>query len=872
MSNKPIPLRPDFSNFPAELQSLPNWVMWRYLPPKSNGGKWPKVPFQPNGKTASTTDRSTWSSFDDCRVAYTQGGFDGVGFVFDGEVGADGHCYCGVDFDACIDENRKIQSLAGARVKRLKTYAECSVSGTGLHCIARAKPLDRIVKYDGVEIYTEKRFFTFTGGPLGGAFGKIESAEAEVQSLVDEVRAKEASAKKQFTKNTKSNDRSGNSWIQSASPEQLDQIVDHALAMISQNSCLLELEANHGNNAEYFKLTTSVARSGAPYAEDIFVKYASAAKNADPEEELRRHFARCSASPLSGDQPITVGTLLHLARQCGATFSKWKLKACDGATAEVRFIPGNEAAGRKALDKMVAADLAEDNALSPRLPAATHVPQNVEEKTNPVSDLMALHAKGASLNSQFLAMNKTYAVVKYGTQILVASIIDDDICLMKVEDFHKMLANLVVPIGNKEIAVSRLWFKWEDRRQYLRAGVVFQPGGPPEIKGDMLNLWCGFGIKPMPGSWSLLRDHIFKEVCSGRQEHFDYLIRWMAYAVQHPDRPMGVAVAFLGAQGAGKGIVARTFGKFFGKHFAHIANGDQLTGRFNASIGMSCAVFLDEALWAGDKKGEGVLKALITEPSLQLEAKFRDPIRVENRLRIIVASNNDWAIPAGVGDRRWFVLYVTDTYAGIAHQDYWDAVYSQIEHGGAAAMLHDLLSMDISSFNVRAIPHTAAKALQQVHSLHGTQAWLHHILHEGSVGGERWQDTGLTIDTDQAYTGYEDFSKRQREWRPDIKSVWSKKIHAALGPHIDTTRRTIGGGRVRSFQFAPLADCRQQFAFHLGAPDLDWDEEKQPDNQLLAVPEGLWDYEEDYLDDPNDEWEPETDPEPDYETEDEPPD
>ena len=48
----------------------------------------------------------------------------------------------------------------------------------------------------------------------------------------------------------------------------------------------------------------------------------------------------------------------------------------------------------------------------------------------------------------------------------------------------------------------------------------------------------------------------------------------------------------------------------------------------------------------GDKKGEGVLKALITEPRLQLEAKFRDPIMVENRLRIIVASNNDWIVPS----------------------------------------------------------------------------------------------------------------------------------------------------------------------------------------------------------------------------------
>jgi hypothetical protein len=287
----------------------------------------------------------------------------------------------------------------------------------------------------------------------------------------------------------------------------------------------------------------------------------------------------------------------------------------------------------------------------------------------PVSSLMGLHAQGASADKLCLAMNRAYAVVKYGTQILVA-IVNDDICLMKVEDFHKMLANITAIRSNEKIAVSRLWFKWKGRRQYLGAGVVFQPGGPPEIKGDMLNLWRGFGIKPIPGSWSLLRDHIFKVVCSGRQEYFDYLTRWMAYAVQHPDRPMGVAVAFLGPQGAGKGIVARTFGTFFGKHFAHIANGDQLTGRFNASIGMSCVVFLDEALWAGDKKGEGVLKALITEPSLQLEAKFRDPIRVDNRLRIVVASNNDWAIPAGIGDRRWFVLHVADTYSGTEHQSY----------------------------------------------------------------------------------------------------------------------------------------------------------------------------------------------------------
>ena len=354
-------------------------------------------------------------------------------------------------------------------------------------------------------------------------------------------------------------------------------------------------------------------------------------------------------------------------------------------------------------------------------------------KISPVAALNVLLKQDVELDRLLLVMNKNFAVVRYGSQVSIAGIIRDEIIVMKVQEFYKMFANLRIRIENSMIEVSRVWFKWEGRRQYLGRGVVFEPGGPPDIPNNMLNLWRGFGIEPKQGDWSRMRDHILNVVCSGRQADFDYLLRWMACAVQRPNEPIGVAVAFCGAQGAGKGVVARTFGKFFGRHFVHIANGDQLTGRFNASLATSCAVFLDEALWAGDKKGEGVLKALITEPRLQLEAKFKDPIMVDNRLRIMVASNNDWMVPVGIGDRRWFVLNVPDTYAGTNHKPYWDALYAEIDNGGAAAMFYDLLATDLSNFDVRAVPHTAAKAQQQTLGLSGTEAWLHHILQEGAI-------------------------------------------------------------------------------------------------------------------------------------------
>jgi hypothetical protein len=312
---KPIPIQPNFANFPAELKALPNWVLWRYLPPKSTSGKWRKVPFQSNGKPSDTTDRSTWSPFDECCAAYAQGGFDGIGFVFDGAIGADGLCYCGVDFDACVLDGT-VHSLALARMKGLNTYTELSVSGTGLHCIVRAKPLDRIVKFDGVEIYSKARYFTFTGC----ATGTIKVAPTETRALVDEVRAKETASKThQSSRHPRPATFEPSYWFETLPPEQKDEVIDYALMVIAKSTRILELEANGGNNAEYYTLTTSAARSGAPNAEDIFVKHASGAKNAESDETLRQHFARCGGTPPSGDREITVGTLLLLAQQNGAT-------------------------------------------------------------------------------------------------------------------------------------------------------------------------------------------------------------------------------------------------------------------------------------------------------------------------------------------------------------------------------------------------------------------------------------------------------------------------------------------------------------------------------------------------------------------------
>ena len=70
-----------------------------------------------------------------------------------------------------------------------------------------------------------------------------------------------------------------------------------------------------------------------------------------------------------------------------------------------------------------------------------------------------------------------------------------------------------------------------------------------------------------------------------------------------------------------------------------------------------------------------------------------------------------------------------------------------------------------------------------------------------------------------------------------------------------------GCRRVRVLRLAPLADCRRQFASHLGAPDLEWEAESQPDSQSpedqsQEVPEDMSDCDDACLDLPDGEWEP----------------
>lgn len=166
----------DLQNIPGELRACPQWVVWRYEH-RDGTDKPTKVPYDPNsGRKASVTDPTTWATVEDAGSALQSGGWDGVGFVF-----SENDPFAGVDLD--VPEGGLPNEFQRHTLGKLDSYAEYSPSGRGLHIIVRgAVPAGRNNSDIGIEVYSSRHFFTFTGNVFGEA-----KAIAERNGLLNEL-------------------------------------------------------------------------------------------------------------------------------------------------------------------------------------------------------------------------------------------------------------------------------------------------------------------------------------------------------------------------------------------------------------------------------------------------------------------------------------------------------------------------------------------------------------------------------------------------------------------------------------------------------------------------------------------------------------
>ncbi len=180
-----------YLNFPEELRNVSQWIVWKYGPPRTEGGKPPKVPYNPKThEKASSTNPNTWATFREALGTYQSSerghnteAYKGIGFMF-----LAGQGYVGVDLDECFDlYTKSANEWARGIIERLNSYTEASPSYTGVHIIVKGT-IPRGRHNDVMEIYQEGRFFTVTGlAPVLNGMRPIAECQDELMRIYHEV-------------------------------------------------------------------------------------------------------------------------------------------------------------------------------------------------------------------------------------------------------------------------------------------------------------------------------------------------------------------------------------------------------------------------------------------------------------------------------------------------------------------------------------------------------------------------------------------------------------------------------------------------------------------------------------------------------------
>ena len=446
--------------------------------------------------------------------------------------------------------------------------------------------------------------------------------------------------------------------------------------------------------------------------------------------------------------------------------------------------------------------------------------QVTEADQHTASAILAIHNKLKDLEKRYKLLwpeeavirefNKKHAVVHIDQTYILTEKVDALGCknftLESRASFTLFYEDEVVPNSTGKLKPkANIWLKSPQRRKFT--GITFDPTTNTHA-GNNYNIWKGFARTPKEGSPSKYWAHVRDNICSGNKEHYEYVRRWLAYIFQHPDK-VHTALVLCGSQGVGKNSFVEPLGVLLGQHYVLLSSIGELVSNFNYHLKNAVLIHANEALWGGNKKEIGAVKAMITERTCLIESKGKDRIMVKNFKHLILSSNEDWPVHIDADDRRFFVLRVSE-----AHKEdhtYFEQIQAKLDGGGYEGLLYDLLHEDLSGFNPRQLPHSNEAFSIKLRSAGSATRYIYDALRDGyfnlsSDTGDYWHNT---LSRDTIYRYYRDWCQESGE--TDIKkNFFFRTLNKCLSS-AQSTRPMQDGKRTYSCQFPSLEQARIDF-------------------------------------------------------------
>jgi putative DNA primase/helicase len=239
--------------------------------------------------------------------------------------------------------------------------------------------------------------------------------------------------------------------------------------------------------------------------------------------------------------------------------------------------------------------------------------------------------------------------------------------------------------------------------------VVFDPSGPiDQLEDARINLFRGLELKPdSAGECHRLKGLLFY-LCGDDQAVYDWVLKWLAYPLQHLGAKMSTAIVMHGEEeGTGKNLFFSAIAEIYGRHGGFITQ-RQLESSFNTWQSAKLFMVANEVVTRAEMRHQsGYVRHLITEPNIWINPKMVNERQEANHMNLAFLSNENQALLVPRFDRRFVVIRTP----GKLEKARYLEVVDELAKGGAAALYAELLELDLGDFHTHSDPiFTQAKA------------------------------------------------------------------------------------------------------------------------------------------------------------------
>ncbi|MHC3125135.1 hypothetical protein NL42_15925 [Acinetobacter sp. GN11] len=216
-----------------------------------------------------------------------------------------------------------------------------------------------------------------------------------------------------------------------------------------------------------------------------------------------------------------------------------------------------------------------------------------------------------------------------------------------------------------------IWAKSPHRRMIRHVDLVFDPTN--STKEHQINIFTGLEVRAivdtdLPDQLLPLKDayakcksfiHLLRHLCGEEKEAYNWLLRWLAYPLQHKGAKMASSVLMHGnIHGAGKSLFfGGVMSKIYGLYHVTLDQRD-LDSQYSDWANNVLFLLFEEISNNKTKHGMmGFIKHLITGSTLSIHQKFLASMRQANHMNCVFLSNHTQPLPIEENDRRFLVLY-----------------------------------------------------------------------------------------------------------------------------------------------------------------------------------------------------------------------